>query len=133
MVGNVSEWCQDAYAKNYPGDGADERAIEGEADAPRVIRGGSWLDAPDFNRSAKRIGFPPQGRRDFMGFRVAATVESVIGILHRAVSANTECLLVVGRARKELAQFAQPQHRACRRRRAQPISEAQAHGRKRLL
>lgn len=77
MVGNVSEWCQDAYSDDYPGDGTDERAIEGDGNAPRVIRGGSWLDAPDFNRSAKRLGFYPQGRRDFIGFRVAATIESV--------------------------------------------------------
>jgi sulfatase modifying factor 1 len=26
MVGNVSEWCQDKYVTNYPGDGADEQA-----------------------------------------------------------------------------------------------------------
>jgi formylglycine-generating enzyme required for sulfatase activity len=77
MVGNVSEWCQDAYVKDYPADGTDERAMEVDSNAPRVIRGGSWLDAPDFNRSAKRIGFYPQGRRDFVGFRVAATIESV--------------------------------------------------------
>ncbi|HVG21750.1 MAG TPA: formylglycine-generating enzyme family protein [Blastocatellia bacterium] len=77
VVGNVSEWCRDAYQKDYPGDGADERATEGDGNAPRVIRGGSWLDAPDLNRSAKRIGFYPQGRRDFIGFRVAATAESV--------------------------------------------------------
>ncbi|HEX5734487.1 MAG TPA: SUMF1/EgtB/PvdO family nonheme iron enzyme [Blastocatellia bacterium] len=77
MVGNVSEWCQDAFAKEYPGDGTDERAIEGDGKAPRVIRGSSWLDGPDFSRSAKRIGFLPQGRRDFVGFRVATTIESV--------------------------------------------------------
>ena len=77
MVGNVSEWCQDAFAKEYPGDGTDERAIEGEGKGPRVIRGSSWLDAPDFSRSAKRIGFLPQGRRDFVGFRVATTINGV--------------------------------------------------------
>jgi formylglycine-generating enzyme required for sulfatase activity len=77
VVGNVSEWCRDAYLKDYPADGTDERAAEGAGDAPRVIRGGSWLDAPDFQRSAKRIGFAPQGRRDFVGFRVAAGVEAV--------------------------------------------------------
>ena len=43
----------------------------------RVIRGGSWLDAPEFQRSAKRIVFMPEGRRDFIGFRVALDAASV--------------------------------------------------------
>jgi formylglycine-generating enzyme required for sulfatase activity len=78
MVGNVSEWCQDAYAKNYPTAAEiDERALTGDGQVPRVIRGSSWLDAPDFSRSAKRIAFRPQGRRDFVGFRVAATIASL--------------------------------------------------------
>jgi formylglycine-generating enzyme required for sulfatase activity len=76
-AGNVSEWCEDVYRKDYPADGADESAAEGERAAPRVIRGSSWLDGPDFSRPAKRVGFLPQGRRDFIGFRVAAAPESV--------------------------------------------------------
>lgn len=68
MVGNVQEWCQDTYVRDYPPDGADESAIE--TGAGRVMRGGSWFDAPDSQRSAKRFGFAPQGRRDFIGFRV---------------------------------------------------------------
>jgi formylglycine-generating enzyme required for sulfatase activity len=51
-------------------------AARGEPNAARVIRGGSWLDSPDFQRAAKRIVFPPQGRRDFIGFRVALNIES---------------------------------------------------------
>jgi formylglycine-generating enzyme required for sulfatase activity len=77
MIGNVSEWCQDAYRKDYPNDGADESATQGEDKSARILRGSSWLDAPDANRSAKRFVFTPTGRRDFIGFRVAATIESV--------------------------------------------------------
>jgi formylglycine-generating enzyme required for sulfatase activity len=78
LVGNVSEWCQDAYAKDYSNAGAtDEGSREADSQAPRVIRGSAWLDAPDFSRSAKRIAFRPQGRRDFVGFRVAATTEDL--------------------------------------------------------
>jgi formylglycine-generating enzyme required for sulfatase activity len=77
MVGNVSEWCEDAYVKQYPIDGADESAVPGKGDTARVMRGGSWLDSPDFNRSAKRLGFLPQGRRDFIGFRVAMPASSI--------------------------------------------------------
>jgi formylglycine-generating enzyme required for sulfatase activity len=74
LAGNVSEWTEDVYRRDYPEDGADESAIAGENNSVRVIRGAAWLDAPDFNRSAKRIGFRPQGRRDFIGFRVAMNI-----------------------------------------------------------
>lgn len=77
MVGNVTEWCEDAYRKDYPVDVKDESAVTGESNSARVMRGSSWLDAPDANRSAKRFGFAPQGRRDFIGFRVAMMAESV--------------------------------------------------------
>jgi formylglycine-generating enzyme required for sulfatase activity len=76
-VGNVAEWCRDVYREDYPADGTDERAAVGGLGEPRVIRGGSWLDAPDSQRPAKRIGFEPQRRRDFVGFRVAASAEAV--------------------------------------------------------
>lgn len=71
VVGNVSEWCQDSFTKDYPSDGTDESPVQGDNNSSRVIRGGSWLDAPATQRSAKRIGFAPHGRRDFVGFRVA--------------------------------------------------------------
>lgn len=64
-------------AKPAPGAGSLRRsAVRGEGDAPRVFRGGSWLDVPDFNRSAKRLAFEPQRRRDFIGFRVAVNFEN---------------------------------------------------------
>jgi formylglycine-generating enzyme required for sulfatase activity len=75
MVGNVSEWCEDAYGA-YPAGGGDETAAGGSS-AARVLRGSAWLDMPDFSRSAKRLGFAPQGRRDFIGFRVALTAAAV--------------------------------------------------------
>lgn len=72
MVGNVQEWCQDRYGREYPADGSDESALEDGSG--RVMRGGSWFDAPDLQRSAKRFGFAQQGRRDFIGFRVIMRV-----------------------------------------------------------
>ncbi|HKG60010.1 MAG TPA: SUMF1/EgtB/PvdO family nonheme iron enzyme [Pyrinomonadaceae bacterium] len=72
VTGNVAEWCEDVYVRDYPADGADESAAtNGNA---RVLRGGSWLDPPDLYRMAKRFGFAPQGRRDFVGFRVVMKV-----------------------------------------------------------
>ena len=68
MIGNVEEWVQDTYAK-YPPDGADQSAATG--DGGRVIRGRSWLDGPGMNRPAMQ----PFARRDFIGFRVATSVD----------------------------------------------------------
>lgn len=72
MVGNVQEWCQDQFVREYPPDGSDESSVENGSG--RVMRGGSWFDAPDLQRSAVRFGFAPQGRRDFIGFRVVMKV-----------------------------------------------------------
>ena len=74
MIGNVEEWCQDAF-QPYPEDGADETAATGE-DLARVLRGSSWLGNPGNCRAAARFGMRASSRRDFEGFRVAATVET---------------------------------------------------------
>jgi formylglycine-generating enzyme required for sulfatase activity len=74
MVGNVHEWCQDALHQ-YPGDGADESAVQGDSRSTRVMRGGIWLGTPEQSRAAARFFFAPQGRRDFIGFRVARSTE----------------------------------------------------------
>ena len=74
LFGNVTEWCEDVYHRDYPTDGADESAaVNGSA---RVMRGGSWLDPPDLYRMAKRFAFAPQGRRDFLGFRVVMKAQN---------------------------------------------------------
>ncbi len=74
IIGNVEEWCQDAF-RPYPDDGADETAAKG--DGARVLRGSSWLGNPGNCRAAARFGMQPSSRRDFEGFRVAATVASL--------------------------------------------------------
>lgn len=74
LVGNVTEWCEDVYHRDYPADGADESAAGNGTS--RVMRGGSWLDPPDLYRMAKRFAFAPQGRRDFLGFRVVMKVQN---------------------------------------------------------
>jgi formylglycine-generating enzyme required for sulfatase activity len=71
MQGNVREWCQDGYDKNYyeKSPGADPAGPLGAA-AP-VIRGGSWYHAPRIARSAYRDWLPLVARYDFLGFRLA--------------------------------------------------------------
>lgn len=72
MVGNVREWTEDCYHNNYSGAPADGSAwIEGANCYHRVVRGGSWLIAPAFLRSASRYWFATDYRLNYVGFRVA--------------------------------------------------------------
>jgi formylglycine-generating enzyme required for sulfatase activity len=60
MLGNVWEWCEDAWHQNYEGAPTDGGAREGEVGAARVLRGGSWDSYARDVRSAYRD-------RDFAG------------------------------------------------------------------
>jgi len=71
MLGNVYEWCADAwsYGQDYdPGSVSDPF----QADGPyRVIRGGSWDSYARRVRAAYRRGNEPGLRYDYLGFRLA--------------------------------------------------------------
>jgi len=70
MLGNVNEWCQDCYHKNYQGAPADGTAWEIPAGKNRVIRGGAWLNAPGHCRSAGRCYGDPNIGAVTIGFRL---------------------------------------------------------------
>ena len=53
MLGNVLEWCADAWHDSYEGAPTDGSARTGGA-AHRVFRGGSWLADARFVRAASR-------------------------------------------------------------------------------
>lgn len=74
MVGNVLEWVEDRFVSCYPGDGADESAVRTSDSDGHGLRGGSWLDGPDYGRSAVRVTMVAAARRDFIGFRVAKAI-----------------------------------------------------------
>lgn len=71
MLGNVWEWTEDSYHNGFvetaPVDGS---AWIGEGEK-RVLRGGSWNNAPRNMRSAGRNGYSPELRFSFFGFRLA--------------------------------------------------------------
>jgi eukaryotic-like serine/threonine-protein kinase len=71
MHGNVWEWCEDVYHKNYSGAPTDGTAWE-ESSGERVTRGGSWLSNGAGLRSALRDKMPPDDHFAAAGFRVAA-------------------------------------------------------------
>ena len=55
MHGNVWEWVQDCWNKNYNGAPANGSAWLSGTCKRRVLRGGSWFDNPDYMRSAPHL------------------------------------------------------------------------------
>ena len=70
MHGNVYEWVQDCWNWNFEGAPADGSARESGNCDRRMFRGGSWINTPEFLRSAYRASRPPKDRYDSIGFRV---------------------------------------------------------------
>lgn len=66
MYGNVWEWCSNWYA-----DDPNESVRADYIGTVRVLRGGSWLDAPWNVRSADRLRNHPSYSDADVGFRVA--------------------------------------------------------------
>lgn len=73
MLGNVWEWTQDCWNESYSGAPADGSAWVAGDCFLRVVRGGSWEDAPLGLRAAYRVGSPTVIRVYIRGFRVART------------------------------------------------------------
>jgi formylglycine-generating enzyme required for sulfatase activity len=75
--GNVWEWVQDCYEKNYqkgqPTNGAAHKPDDSTCKY-RVVRGGSWGNIPNNLRAAYRGRDYPAFRFDDFGFRLARTV-----------------------------------------------------------
>lgn len=73
MHGNVRELCEDWYHRTYAAAPTDGSAWLSGGVFLRVVRGGSWGDAPAWSsRSASREGATPDYRSWAMGFRVVA-------------------------------------------------------------
>ena len=73
MLGNVWEWTQDCWNGNYSGAPTNGSAWATGDCYLRVVRGGSWEDAPLGLRAAYRVGSPTVIRVYIRGFRVART------------------------------------------------------------
>jgi formylglycine-generating enzyme required for sulfatase activity len=74
MAGNVWQWVQDCYHDGYNGAPTDGSAWTTDDCANRVVRGGSWLNSPQYLRSANRFGNSPVFRVSYLGFRVGRTL-----------------------------------------------------------
>lgn len=70
LLGNASEWVEDCWHDNYrraPGNGD---AWVNQGCTQRVIRGSSWLSAPDQSRSSFRTSSKSTTSNAITGFRV---------------------------------------------------------------
>jgi formylglycine-generating enzyme required for sulfatase activity len=71
MYGNVWEWTQDCWNKNYYDRTVDSMAWIEDGCLERVIRGGSWASLPGDTNSIKRDFIPSNQKADTIGFRIA--------------------------------------------------------------
>jgi formylglycine-generating enzyme required for sulfatase activity len=74
ILGNVAEWVEDCYVRNYEEAPKDGSAVATQDCERRVIRGGSWNYSPRRSRAAYRYGGSPVARDSSVGFRLARTV-----------------------------------------------------------
>jgi formylglycine-generating enzyme required for sulfatase activity len=74
MHGNVSEWVEDCWNDSYQGAPSDGSAWTSGDCRLRVRRGGSWINTPEFLRSADRLWDNSDLRNNYVGFRVARTL-----------------------------------------------------------
>jgi formylglycine-generating enzyme required for sulfatase activity len=73
MHGNVWEWCQDDYKNDYINAPTDGSALTSPSRSAKLLRGGSWLDYPDFCRSAFRNAYYLDNFNYYIGFRVVCS------------------------------------------------------------
>lgn len=70
MHGNVREWVQDWFDKNYYRNSPTNDPKGASSGRYRVNRGGSWYGYEGYLRSASRSANTPGDRDDYLGFRL---------------------------------------------------------------
>ena len=83
MHGNVWEWVEDCYEKNYNNAPANGAARKGSDFCHRIVRGGSWISTPGYPRSANRVHYS-SNRLNTLGFRVARDLSNAEAITFSA-------------------------------------------------
>jgi formylglycine-generating enzyme required for sulfatase activity len=68
--GNVWEWTNDWYGKDFYGSSSKQNPTGPASGSEKVIRGGSWVDNATSCKAAKRRSFNPKKNYSDIGFRV---------------------------------------------------------------
>ena len=76
MLGNVWQWCQDWWGDTYASSSSSQDPQGPMNGQYRVSRGGSWNSFATNVRSANRYSNTPDGRADYLGFRVVAVART---------------------------------------------------------
>ena len=71
-LGNVWEWCEDAWDGSSSYEGGDRVDPVGAGGSDRGLRGGSWDSNAQLVRAAYRYWFDPGYRRSDAGFRLSS-------------------------------------------------------------
>ncbi len=71
MYGNVWERLEDCWHIDYDDAPNDGSVWDREDCDRRVVRGGSYVNLPQFQRSAYRFRYAPTSRYEFVGLRIA--------------------------------------------------------------
>jgi sulfatase modifying factor 1 len=74
-AGNVSEWCADWYDEDYYQLANDHNPGGPAQGKRRVVRGGSWQDNTFSLRCAARNSYPPDTKKESLGFRIVRVPE----------------------------------------------------------
>ena len=76
MIGNVAEWVEDCWHRNYAGAPLDDSAWTAGGDCSRrVVRGGAWNSGLRHLRTTDRNESGSTSRNTFYGFRIARTLD----------------------------------------------------------
>ncbi len=73
MSGNVAEWVSDWYSPTYFASSPSSDPTGPESGTYRSVRGGSWFDYTQSQRSSDRGSVLPATKYSILGFRVART------------------------------------------------------------
>jgi formylglycine-generating enzyme required for sulfatase activity len=74
MHGNILEWVEDDWHKNYEGAPHDGRAwVDEPRGSHRVLRGGFWNGNQNSARAASRDNYIPYGPGNYVGFRLCSS------------------------------------------------------------
>ncbi len=75
MYGNVTEWVQDRYDKQYYSSSPEKDPTGPASGRKRVVRGGSWINQAYSCRSAARGYYSPDYTDSDFGFRIVRTIK----------------------------------------------------------